>query len=252
VSELSTQPIENGLLVFLGERCIAGLGHHWYRPWLHPLYTPAGHPVLDAFPFDHPFHNGCFVAQNPVIAAGREANFWAVPPSRQPDDELFRNVGRVEVLALGIPVMKCVWRDPHGGPVLDEERSFDFRRQGEAVVCDVTSRKTAAYDDLEFPATKFGGIAVRVDAQLLPAAGGRIVGRHGEASPFVAYENGRFGLALIGSDPAVPWFLRDYGLATHNPTWREPLALKKGETWETRLRLVAYDGAVPGWIGSSR
>jgi hypothetical protein len=251
VSELRTQSIPNGLLVLLGERCIAGLGHHWYRPWLHPLYTPAGQAVLEAFPFDHPFHNGCFVGQNPVIFAGREANFWAVPPPREPSDDLFRHVGRVEVATLALPVMKCVWRSAEGAPVLDEERSFEFSMKDQAVICDVASRKTAAYTDLEFPATKFGGIAVRVDAQLLPAAGGRILGRHGEPSRFAAYENGRFGLALIGSEPAVPWFLRDYGLAVYNPTWMKPLKLERGEAWETRLRLVAYDGAAPGWIASS-
>lgn len=252
MTELCTREIPNGLLVFHGERLIAGLGHHWYRPWLYPLYTPAGHPVLQAFPFDHPFHNGCFVAQNPVLAGGRQANFWAVPPPREPDDELFRHVGRVEVVALGFPVMKCVWRDEHAEPVLDEERSFDFLVKDDAVLCEVASRKTAAYGDLEFPATKFGGIAVRVDAQLLPVAGARIVGRHAEASPFVAYENGRYGLALMGSDPAIPWFLRDYGLAVYNPTWQGPVRLRKGEVWETRLRLVAYDGALPAWIASSR
>lgn len=246
-----TRAIPGGLLVFAGGRCLAGIGANWYRPWLYPLYTPAGAQVLREFPFDHPFHNGCFVGQHPVRAAGRETNFWAVPPAREPNDPLFAHVGRVEVTALELPLVRCTWRDAQGEPVLDEERSFQFTIREDSVACEVASRKVAAYGDLEFPATKFGGIAVRVDAQLLPAAGARIVGRHGEASRFVAYENGAFGLALL-CDGSAPWFLRDYGLACFNPTWEAPRALPRGQSWETRLTLVAYDGALPSWIASSR
>jgi hypothetical protein len=35
-----------------------------------------------------------------------------------------------------------------------------------------------------------------------------------------AFERGsepRFALALIGGDPALPWFVRGYGLAARNP-----------------------------------
>lgn len=249
---LEARAIANGVLAFHQGRCVAGIGWHWYRPWLHPLYTPGGNPVLHAFPSDHPFHNGCFVAQNPVRFDGGEANFWAVPPQRDPDDELFANVGRVEVMSLEFPLLRCIWRAPGGEPVLDEERSYAFEVRERETLCEVTSRKTAAYGDIEFPATKFGGIAVRVDPQLLPVAGGRIVGAHDAASRFVAYENSRFGLALLGSDARVPWFVRDYGLVSYNPTWKQPLILERGEAWEMRLTLVAYDGAQPSWIGSSR
>lgn len=250
--KLETRAIPNGLLVFAGERCLAGIGRHWYRPWLYPLYTPAGNQVLQEFPFDHPFHNGCFVAQHPVRCGGREANLWAVPPPREPNDELFVNVGRVEVQELSLPVLKSVWRAPGGEAVLDEERSFSFEVKERETVCDVASRKIANYGDVELPATKFGGIGVRVEPRLLPVAGGRIIGKHDAASRFVAYENGRFGLALMGSDESVPWFVRAYGLVTYNPTWKASLAIRKGESLETRLTLVAYDGALPSWIASSR
>lgn len=248
---MNVRPIPNGVLVLDGVRCVAGIGHHWYRPWLYPLFTPAGRQVLREFPFDHPFHNGCFVAQHPVRFAGGEANFWAVPPQRAPQDDLFADVGRVEVASLAFPVLRCIWRAPDGRPVLEEERRFEIEVRGDATVCAVTSSKTASFGDLEFPATKFGGIAVRVDPQLLPAAGARMVGEHDAAAPFVAYENGRFGLALTAEDRG-PWFLRDYGLAAWNPTWKSALSLPRGETWTLRLTLVAYDGALPSWIASSR
>ena len=241
--------IPNGVLVFADGRCLAGVGRHYYRPWLYPLYTPNGQCVLQEFPFDHPFHNGCFVGQNPVRVGGRQANFWAVPPKRGPSDELFVHVGRVEAEiapaaseSAAVISLRNVWRDERSGPVLDEHRTYEVSLQQNATLCQVTSRKIAAYGDLEFPASKFGGIAVRVDPRLLPVSGGRIVGRHEAPSPFVAYENATagFGLRLEASDATVPWFVRDYGLAVHNPTWQRALRLQRGDAWEISLRLVAY------------
>lgn len=236
--------VPNGILVFLEGTCVAGIGHNYYRPWLYPLYTPAGRPVLQEFPFDHPFHTGCFVAQHPVRCNGGEANFWAMPPQREPNDPIFVHVGRVEVQSFVFPVMRCVWRDERGQPVLDEERSFSFSIEENTTVCDIASRKIASYGDVEFPATKFGGIGVRVDPGLLPVAGGRIAGRHDAASEFIAYDGLRHGLRLSVTDRSrFPWFVRDYGLALYNPTWKQPLELKKGEAWEIGLRLAAYDVA---------
>ena len=238
---LQTREIPSGVLVFDDGRCVAGIGWNAYRPWLYPLYTPAGRNVLQEFPFDHPFHNGCFVGQSPVLAGGRSSNFW----------DIFSNAGRVEVDSLEFPLMKCVWRDAKGEPVLDEERVFKLELRERGTVCEVTSRKIAAYADLDFPPSKFGGIGVRVDPQLLPVAGARIIGKHEERSSFVAYANDRFGLALL-CDGVHPWFVRDYGLALYNPTWKTGLRLVKGESLETRLKLVAYDGELPSWIAASR
>jgi hypothetical protein len=238
---LQAREIPSGILVFDDARCVAGIGWNAYRPWLYPLYTPAGRQVLQEFPFDHPFHNGCFVGQNPVLAGGGRANFW----------EVFTAGGRIEVESLTFPLLKCVWRDAKGEPVLEEERIFTIELGERETVCEVSSRKIAAYADLDFPPSKFGGIGVRVDPQLLPVAGARINGKHEERSSFVAYENDRFGLALL-CDGAHPWFVREYGLALYNPTWKAGIRLRKGEALETRLKLVAYDGALPSWIASSR
>lgn len=246
-------------------RCLGGVGWNWYRPWLYPLYTPRGQAVLQEFPFDHPFHNACFVAQHPVRFPGGEANFWAVPPQRSPEDEIFVRVGRVETdpeigsesHADGVCfTLRCVWRDDKGAPVLNEERRIALALADGALVCDVTSRKIAAYAALEFPATKFGGIGVRVDPRLVPDCGGAVIsegGRggaalaHGRPSRLIAFETAcepRFGLALVGDDPALAWFVRDYGLALWNPTLKRALVLARGEAWEVALRLVAYDGVL--------
>ncbi len=95
--------------------------------------------------------------------------------------------------------------------------------------------------------------------RLLPSAGGVICadsGRRGSAeivherdSDFVAYENdlagsGRFGVFMTVLDPGRcgPWFIRDYGMALYNPTWRETIRTRQGQSWTVGLRVAAYDG----------
>lgn len=277
-AELEVRAVHGALLVFdraLG-RCLAGVGANFYRPWLFPLYSPRGRSVLREFPFDHPFHNGCFVAQHPVRAGGREVNFWAAPPPRGPADPLFVGVGRIEAEAPSVSgqggpdvriVLRCVWRDAAGAPVLEEEREHRLALAEGATLCEVASRLRAAYGEVELPQSKFGGIGVRLDPRLAPACGAEVIaddGRRGDAavvhesaSRFVAFEarcGARFGLCLIGRDAGQPWFVRDYGLALYNPALRRAIRLRAGESCENGLRLLAYDGKLDAmrlerWVG---
>ena len=57
-------------------RCLGGFGSNTQRSWVFPFYTPSGHTVIQEYAFDHPFHNGFFVGQSPVIVGGREGQFW--------------------------------------------------------------------------------------------------------------------------------------------------------------------------------
>lgn len=258
-------------------RCLGGFGSNFYRPWVFPLYTPAGQTVIQEFAFDHPFHNGVFVGQNPVEHVGGVVNFWAAPPRRSHDDALFVGVGRmdapldpeVELLPDGVRFrLACAWRDEHERPVLAEERAVAFYAVGDATICEMASVKTATSGPLRFPRTKFGSIGIRVEPRLLPPLGGVVVadrGRRGTAAvvheqdaAFVAFErgDGRFGvlMSLPDGDAAGPWFVRDYGMALYNPTWARAIDLVEGETWRLALRVVAYDGPVDdaraaAWVG---
>lgn len=251
-------------------RCIGAFGSNFYRPWVFPLYTPSGHTVIQEFPFDHPFHTGGFVAQNPIIVNGTTSNFWALPPRRSYEDPLFANVGRIDAPqtpdllphASGVQFsLASVWRDEAERPVLDELRMVDIFAIGDATVCDITSQKIATYGTVEYSQTKFGSIGIRVEPRLLPSLGGVVIAdnnRRGDAavvheqhSDFVAYENSlgdgdRFGVALSILQPPVrgPWFIRDYGMAIYNPTWRESVISQEGESWTVAMRIVAYDGTL--------
>jgi hypothetical protein len=248
--------------------CLGGFGANFYRSWVFPLYTPGGLTVIQEFAYDHPFHNGLFVAQSPVKVGEREANFWAMPPRRALNDAVFTHVGRMDAQ---LPIehettdagarfkLKSVWRDENEQPVLDEVRRVEFRAAAGASVCDMSSAKTAAYGALVFPQTKFGSIGIRVEPRLLPPLGAVVLadgGRRGAAalvdqnreSDFVAYENhapggGRFGVFMTIRDAGTrgPWFIRDYGMAMYNPTWDKSIQVPEGRTWTVSLRVVAYD-----------
>jgi len=262
-------------------RCLGGLAISHFRPMVYPLYTPAGVTVLQESPPDHPFHNGFFVGQSPVISGDRECNFWATPPARMASDPLQSRVGRMSVespLSVqerpgGLRMsVRAVWRDENEEPVLDEIRTIDFQVREGATICDMTSNKTAAYGAISFPATKHGSIGVRVEPRLLPDLGAEVIGDqdrrgradviHETASAYVAYENeltghGRFGVLmspLADSAPGI-WFIRDYGMAMYDATLRDETALGADESWTVGLRVAAYDGPISDqraqeWIAS--
>jgi len=122
-------------------RVLGGVGANFYRPWVFPLYTPAGLTVIQEFPYDHPFHNGIFVGQHPVNAGGRTGNFWAMPLRRSFDDAIQTKVGRMDVQ--GQPAadvgeegvcftFRSIWRDEDEQPLLDETRTIEFRATADA------------------------------------------------------------------------------------------------------------------------
>lgn len=246
-------------------RWLGGVGANYFRSWVFPLYTPRGLTVLQEFPFDHPFHNGLWVAQGPIEFAGETVHFWPAPPERRPGETLFQHMGRIETV--GLPTvtphergvrftLQAVWRTGTGAPVLDETRTVDLYEVDDATVCDVTTEQTASYGALHYAASKFGAVCVRTDPRLTPVVGAEVIadgGRRGkaevalsQANGYVAYESQSsdgFGLLLSvpGAQPAE-WFIRDYGLATYNPMFETPRDVAAGETLRVKLRVAAYDG----------
>jgi hypothetical protein len=257
--------VETGSNRFLG-----AFGSNYYRPWVFPLYTPSGQTVIQEFPFDHPFHSGAFVSQNPVVVGERRANLWAMPPRRSADDALFEHVGRIDTSsgitatphATGVRFfVACNWLDDAENPMLEEVRTVDIFACDDATICDITSQKFATFGDIEYPRTKFGSIGIRVEPRLLPPLGGTVIAdndRRGNAdvvheqdSRFLAYENAITGsstcgvaLSILEPDAKGPWFVRDYGMAIYNPTWTDSIATPQGDDWTIACRIIAYDDSL--------
>ena len=261
-------------------RYLGAFGTNYWRSYVYPLYTPAGQTVVREFPFEHPWHNGVFVAQNPVKVGDREGNFWALPLRRREDDKLMANVGRMDPRSEPMAevaddaarfTLDSVWLDEREEPLVNEPRTVMLRALPDATVCDMVSRKTAAYGAAEFSRTKFGSIGMRVEPRLLPPLGGEIIGclegrlargsaeevANAKACDAVAYEAdvagvGVFGVCMMILENSAsenrrgPWFIRDYSQAMCNGTQDESIRIPEGGTWTIALRVVAYDGPLTG------
>ena len=249
-------------------RCLEGVGANFYRPFVFPFYTPAGHTVIQEFAFDHPFHNGIFVGQAPVKVGEREAWFWGAPPRRSFTDRLFEQLGRMETeKEIGVAphadgvkfIQNIIWRDANEEPLIDEIRTVNLYSVADGTVCEMTSEKIANYGTVEYPQTKYGSIGMRVEPRLLPVMGGVVIGdnnRRGKVevidentSDFVAYQNqlpghGYFGVFMTILEEGIrgPWFIRNYGMALYNPTQTGSVSTPANGTWKIALRFVAYDG----------
>lgn len=249
---------------------VGGIGYGHHRPWVFPFYAPSGRTVVQAFPHAHPWHNGIFAGQDPVVCGGRTGNFWAVPPVRRDGDPIFKNVGRVEVqgeveahsIRHGLEFrLACRWLDEHAAPVLSEDRTVRLVECEDAHLCEIISTRRAAYGPVRFPQTKFGGLGLRAEPLLSPDAGAVVIAdddRRGSVgivhegdSEYVAFEadrpssqGGALGVCAMIRDSGLrgPWFVREFGMLMYNPTWRGEIELPVGETWTLSLLVAAYDG----------
>lgn len=241
---------------------VAGIGHHFFRPWLFPLYTPSGQQVLQEFAFDHPFHNGCFLGWSPVRVNGVDHNFWATPPQRSQPDPMMERLGRqrlegeIRTAREGdnlVATLSVAWDAHDGTPLLAEERVFTVCAGEQAHTVHVQSSLRPVAGEVQLPVTKFAGLGVRLDPRLTQAAGAVFYGDagrgdagllHGQLSSFVGVDarHGahRFGLR-ISSGQALPWFVRGYGLVLLNPVTASAHRLRVGEELRQDITLVTFD-----------
>jgi hypothetical protein len=55
---------------------ISGAAYYGRSGFIHPLFTPAGRMVTEAFPADHPHQHGLMFAWTTATFEGRKLNFW--------------------------------------------------------------------------------------------------------------------------------------------------------------------------------
>ncbi len=115
-----------------------------FKPFLHPLHTPAGRMVSAASPHDHKHHKGLMCA----LQTG-EFNFWEEAPA-SPAERVGRqrHLGFQNVAWTGAEIgftQQLAWESADGAtPVFREDRTIRCRHDGDEFVWTWTARLTVS------------------------------------------------------------------------------------------------------------
>ena len=257
-------------------RTVLGLSANAYRAYLFPVYTPAGLPLTEEAPIDHPHHQSVWVGADHVdcllpYAEGQTEvanyNFYV--------QETFqgRAAGRMIVHAmdwseLGNRHVRVVqeiewrgpaeWGAPEGRTVAHESRAIDVQAGDVVHVIDVRSRLRPGACDLQIGPTRHAYFGIRLVEPLRPDGSATLVDAQGRCE--VAAIDGtvsdwmhvcghltrdhQAGMAcfLYPSTGNAVWGVHPWGTIDINPLRHEPCVLTVGQHVEYGIRLVAHDG----------
>lgn len=114
---------------FMAEDRLAGRYNHIgeWKPYVHPLCTPAGHAVSLAMPHDHVHHRGLMYALRT-----RYINFWeerSTLPGEAAGRQVHERFCRVQPQGECVGFTQMLRWEPHGGgaPCFHEERTIHCR-----------------------------------------------------------------------------------------------------------------------------
>lgn len=233
------------------------------RPYLHPVTTPAGVPVSEFAPEDHPHHLGVGIAVPDV--AGH--NFWGGRtfvrgrgPTELHNHGTQRHEGFTRLGPEGF-TETLSWR-AGGGILLREERTLRVRALGGAAwALDLSfalTDATGAGVSIGSPATNgrpgagYGGFFWRAPKEAAPplvfgAAGDGEAAVHGVRGDWVALAGDGWTLVFAGADAETrrdPWFVRaaEYPGVGSSLAHERRLVLPAGGTVVRRVVTVVADG----------
>ena len=257
-------------------RRILSLSQGPYRPYLYPVFTPAGFAVTSESPADHPHHSSIWVALDrvrclfPYSSDETEEgtyNFYVngTFQGRAPGRILTTGVESEELAPDHLRIqLNLQWRGPEewaaseGRVLLTETRTLDIRPGERANRIDVRSRLQAGQWDIELGPTRHGLFGVRLIEALTATHGGRLLDSEGrEGGRDISRESAdwvdgsgtlgrgvRAGVALFphSSTAGHPWYVTDWGTLTINPMASRVWSLEPGQNVEFGLRVAVHDG----------
>ena len=247
-----------------------------YRPYLYPVFTPAGFAVTSESPADHPHHNSIWVALDrvrcrfPFSSDETEEgtyNFYVngTFQGRAPGRVRTTGVESEELSPDHLRIrLNLEWRGPEewaasdGRVLMTEIRTLDIRPGEEANLVDVRSRLQAGQWSLDLGPTRHGFFGVRLIEALTVTHGGRLLdsaGREGGGAiscEMAGWVDGsgtlgtgvRAGVALFphSSTTGHPWYVTDWGTLTINPMAARAWPLEPEQGVEFGLRIAVHDG----------
>jgi hypothetical protein len=248
-----------------------------FRPYLHPLSTPAGHCVTAESPADHPHHCGAWIAADHVHAQMPAAdgmveeytyNFYvdetfqgrapgriieAARTADELDDGRFRIGQRLEWRG------PAEWAAPGGRLAAVESRTTTIEPGERRHRIDVVSRLECGDFALKLGPTRHAYFNVRVADSLIVANGGTISDDRGNSSGAAVSGvgarwidfSGPVGGGAIAGVSVIPhpvagrepfWFVADWGVVTVGPFRETALLLDRGEVFESHWTVMVHDG----------
>jgi hypothetical protein len=244
-------------------RELVGFTEGAFRPYLYPVFTPAGFAVTTESPADHPHHHSIWIGADHV--------HLRMPGSEGRTEEYAYNLyvnetfqgraaGRiVETSIEGSEaadryevVQQLEWRGPvewaapEGRTLLTETRSWNFHAGAAFHLIDVQSQLTAAQWDLAFGPTRHAFFNFRVAEALQVARGGAITRQEEAWLDYSGPVGGGHtaGIALMPWSEGAKWwwFATDWGVVTAGPFRDSARPLLRGETLTLAARYVVHDG----------
>jgi hypothetical protein len=262
--------------LMLDGRPVLGLTQGRQRPYVFPLFTPAGFAVTSESPADHPHHNSFWIAADHVHGRMRAAdsrteeytyNFYV--------DETFQ--GRApgsltvakttaEPLDGGIAITQEIewrgpieWAAPAGRSVARETRTLTIRTDAHMHVIDVDSRLRATDWDFSLGPTRHAYFNIRVANSMTVPFGGKVMDDRGVAggqaisgagARWVDFSGpvggGNCAGVAVFPDPRdhddMWWFVADWGVVTVGPFRLAQRVVGKGDELRARYRVLVHDG----------
>lgn len=255
----------------LDGRAVLGVTAGAYRPYLYPVYTPAGFAATTEGPADHPHHHSIWVGADHLHLA---------MPALGGRDEIYayncyvndvfqgRAPGRVLQTALGghaagdafvIEQMlewrgPIEWAAPEGRLIFREARETRVAISGKSLTIDMTCRLTAAEHDIAIGPTRHAWFNFRVAPSMCVDEGGRLSDDRGNAGHAESIDmhagwvdctgpvggGHRAGIRLIPATPAW-WFVSDWGVVTASPCRDRAIELARGASTELAARYIVRD-----------
>jgi hypothetical protein len=256
-------------------RDILGLTQGIHRPYLFPLYTPAGFAVTTESPADHPHHDSVWIASDHVHcrvpAAGSieeytynlygNGTFQGRAPGRLIETGCESTALAPDRFRI---TQEIAWRGPRewgaddGRHIAAEIRTLEVRAGDAHHVLDIRSRLAPTQWEMSLGPTRHAYFNVRVAESMRASHGGRLIDAEGRvggdaitdtATAWIDYSGpvggGRVaGIAVFPSPRGAGgyWFVTDWGVVTVGPFRREARVLRLGEEMVLDYRLIVHDG----------
>ena len=263
------------------ERPLTDLTQGNFRAYLFPVYSPMGVPLTAESPVDHPHHNSIVISAdvfrvqlpplmpdasmlqeeaiynlyvNQVFQGRAPGRIWSV--GVESEERSPKHLRLVQTLHWQGPEE---WGAQDGRRVLAEEtRTIDIYPGELANIIDIRSQVRPTEWDICIGPTRHAYFTIRMADGLRPLAGGTLLdseGRtvddamRGQQADWVdmsgtAAHGYKAGITVIphASMGKIPWLVNDWGTITVNPFLQQGRSIKRGDTLDLGIRILAHDG----------